>query len=536
MSEISVIFQEKVGQKNTIIKAKSNIKFSELIEKYYKIEYISKRDRNKYIFIFMEKEIISTCEKNLIELGIKDYSKITIELAKKIVNSYSELEELKKENEKLQKLKNEMLQRQKEIRKGYNKKKNNAIEKEKEEGKKEEEKEKEEEKKKNDKINITLEDMCIYGNIIKQEIKEIKKNNPEKFIKTEEALKKKDNDEGLFALALLATNLEQYGIETVIEKETDKVNINDKDRDEEDLTCLQFLSNGLINKRKYDLHFDLGEKRNNELINNKEEYEKFKKNLILKLSKDYNVPEDQIIVTFPQKGSLRVQVIFQSDEFNNLDLEQFKNKFKNDEDFKELNTLKEIHNDTIVGACTLTKEMLDPRGNRNSGWGINEKRGNKPYDPPIGWNGIGLKVMDKYENNKWIGMSNSEGEWCVAYHGVAHGQTSDNVKKVTGLIYKGGFKPGSGQAHEGCPDQFHPGKLVGRGVYCTPTIKTAENWYAGISEINGVRYKTVLMVRVKPDAIRHCDICNDSKAPNNYWVVNGTTDEIRPYRILYKSI
>ena len=111
MSEISVIFQEKVGLKNTIIKAKSNIKFCELIEKYYKLACISKRDRNKYIFIFMEKEILSTCDKNLIELGIKDYSKITIELAKKIVNSYSEFEELKKEKEKLQKLKNEMLQR-----------------------------------------------------------------------------------------------------------------------------------------------------------------------------------------------------------------------------------------------------------------------------------------------------------------------------------------------------------------------------------------------------------------------------------------
>jgi hypothetical protein len=59
--------------------------------------------------------------------------------------------------------------------------------------------------------------------------------------------------------------------------------------------------------------------------------------------------------------------------------------------------------------------------------------------------------------------------------------------------------------------------------------------YAGISEINGVKYKTVLMVRVKPSAIRHCDICGDSKAPYNYWVVNGTTDEIRPYRILYKK-
>ena len=36
------------------------------------------------------------------------------------------------------------------------------------------------------------------------------------------------------------------------------------------------------------------------------------------------------------------------------------------------------------------------------------------------------------------------------------------------------------------------------------------------------------MVRVKPKAIREC------KDSGDYWVVNGTTDEIRPYRILYK--
>ena len=68
----------------------------------------------------------------------------------------------------------------------------------------------------------------------------------------------------------------------------------------------------------------------------------------------------------------------------------------------------------------------------------------------------------------------------------------------------------------------------------TPTIKTAEG-YAGCSEVNGKSYKTILMVRVKPSAIRYCDKCQDSCAPNNYWVVNGTTDEIRPYRILYKE-
>ena len=58
--------------------------------------------------------------------------------------------------------------------------------------------------------------------------------------------------------------------------------------------------------------------------------------------------------------------------------------------------------------------------------------------------------------------------------------------------------------------------------------KNCADKYAGISEINGIKYKTVLMVRVKQEAIRHCK-CED------YWVVNGTTDEIRPYRILYKK-
>ena len=125
-------------------------------------------------------------------------------------------------------------------------------------------------------------------------------------------------------------------------------------------------------------------------------------------------------------------------------------------------------------------------------------------------------------------MDNSQGEWCVAYHGVGRDNKSDDVKKITGLIYKGAFKSGKNQAHSECDDQYHPGKKVGEGVYCTPTIETAEE-YSGFSTINGINYKTVLMVRVKPEAIRGCEDSED------YWVVNGTTDEIRPYRILYKK-
>ena len=126
-----------------------------------------------------------------------------------------------------------------------------------------------------------------------------------------------NEDEGIFALGLIANNLENIGIETAIES---KENTSEENAD---LTGLQFFANGMIEKKKYDLHFEFGEERNNELLNDKNEFEKFKQNLKLKLSKDYNIPPEKIIVTLPQKGSFHVQVIFQSDEFNNLDKKQF---------------------------------------------------------------------------------------------------------------------------------------------------------------------------------------------------------------------
>ena len=286
----------------------------------------------------------------------------------------------------------------------------------------------------------------------------------------------------------------------------------------------------MINKKKYDLHFDLGKERNDELLDDEKEFEKFKEQLKLKLSKDYNIPPEKIIVTLPQKGSIHVQVIFQSEDFNNLDKKDFIQKFKNDKEFTELQNLKDIHEDVIINTVKLSKNQLDPRGNRNDGWGVDEKRGGKDYNPPIGWNGIGLRVLGKYDNgdNTWIGMNNVKGEWCVAYHGVGRFEKTDKVKLITGIICKSSFKAGKNNVHENCDDVYHPGKTVGIGVYCTPNIGTAES-YSGISEINGSKYKTVLMVRVKPEAIRHCTDSGD------YWVVNGTTDEIRPYRILYKK-
>ena len=37
-----------------------------------------------------------------------------------------------------------------------------------------------------------------------------------------------------------------------------------------------------------------------------------------------------------------------------------------------------------MSGCKLSKNLLDSRGNKIEGWSIGEKRGNKPYDPPLG--------------------------------------------------------------------------------------------------------------------------------------------------------
>jgi len=188
----------------------------------------------------------------------------------------------------------------------------------------------------NEKKNVVLEDMCIYGNIMKSKIeeekkkikekqKEIQKHNqedkenineksPEKYIETEKALKMEKEDEGIFALGLISSILENNNIQTLISIDNgEKENKNDEDEENLAETSLQFVTNGLIDKKKYELIFDLDNDRVGEILSNGKEFEKFSDNLKTKISNDYNISKDKIIVTFPQKGSLSVQIIFQSD-------------------------------------------------------------------------------------------------------------------------------------------------------------------------------------------------------------------------------
>ena len=261
-----------------------------------------------------------------------------------------------------------------------------------------------------------------------------------------------------------------------------------------------------------------------------------------KLSIEYNIPEDKIIITNPQKGSYSVQVIFASDSFNdkNVDINTLKGNCTGEE-FEELKSLKEIHSSLVMAGCKLHPDMLDSRGNREKGWGENEKRGGFTYYPPKGWKGFGLKVSGKYDNgnNDWLDYNGNPNEWAIAYHGLGAGGNCKTVEEAAHNVYAGGFQAGGGQAHINAininkrykPNPNDPkndhSKTVGVGVYCSPLPSVMEE-YAKYSNtnINGKKYKMGFMMRVKPDKIRI------SKNQPNYWVLNGTSDEMRPYRIM----
>ena len=145
--------------------------------------------------------------------------------------------------------------------------------------------------------------------------------------------------------------------------------------------------------------------------------------------------------------------------------------------------------------------------------------------PPIGWIGIGLNVLGKYDNgsNEWLNYNGGDKEWAIAYHGTSG--------KFLKSILINGFMIGSSQFYQNSRDIYHPDQKVGVGVYVTPDSKTMEQFTKNnVVNINGKKYLIALMLRVKPDKIR-CPSGNQ-----NFWIVNASADEIRPYRILLKEI
>jgi hypothetical protein len=180
------------------------------------------------------------------------------------------------------------------------------------------------------------------------------------------------------------------------------------------------------------------------------------------------------------------------------------------------------------------KELFCGSGHNLTGkWAHGESRGGRPYNPPDGWIGFGLNVINKYDNgnNDWLACDGRPGEWCIAFHGACVRSTSDQIKQIIKPILEQNLRPGAGQAYAGYDDACHPGQKVGTGVYCSPNPSVIDG-YAGRIEVNGYTYKVAFMLRVKPDKIRY------SNSQPDYWVLNagdGNFSEMRPYRFLIKK-
>ena len=148
-------------------------------------------------------------------------------------------------------------------------------------------------------------------------------------------------------------------------------------------------------------------------------------------------------------------------------------------------------------------------------------------------------MTKKYDNgdDTWLGYTNQEGEWYIAYHGTSG--------IYANAILNEGLKKGGRQLYENdnnineLSKNIHP--IVGKGVYCTPKIMVADS-YAQSNDITfeDKKFRFVFMLRVNPYKIRICE------GEKDYWVFEGDSlgektkrkfdDEVRPYRILLKEI
>ncbi|KAM9769865.1 uncharacterized protein ACNS7B_006225 isoform 3-T3 [Menidia menidia] len=154
------------------------------------------------------------------------------------------------------------------------------------------------------------------------------------------------------------------------------------------------------------------------------------------------------------------------------------------------------------------------------------RRGGEVYERPCGWYRFGLKVLNKYDGNEWLGncyrsTRSVPGEWPVSYHGTS--------KRGAEGIIKGFYQPGDG-------DRF------GRGIYSTPYIDVAERYTSEfISKKDRKKYKVILQNRINPKYRRTYN-------NEEYWLIpieSGLSHyeeeemvkrAIRPYGLLVKKV
>ena len=111
-------------------------------------------------------------------------------------------------------------------------------------------------------------------------------------------------------------------------------------------------------------------------------------------------------------------------------------------DIKEYKEFNSLLNDLFYKECKIDiNKYFDSNGNTiDFNTSCNLKRGTEDYDPPYGWMGFGLKVIDKFGDNNWLNDKNEKSEWAISYHGIGYFYDSDDIKNAIEDIIKNGLK------------------------------------------------------------------------------------------------
>jgi hypothetical protein len=251
-----------------------------------------------------------------------------------------------------------------------------------------------------------------------------------------------------------------------------------------------------------------------------------------KLAKFHHIPIDRVIIMSVRDGTSIVDVlIVDPGPVTPLSLEE---------------EYRQLFGDDFLG-CSIHPSFLQmqikpstfaPRWNRDfrdvKNCPVGEKRAGYDYKPPRGWQRFGMNVAGKYAGgDAWLGYSNKPGEWALVYHGTF----PQNVKGIT----ESPLHPGPRDDH-------------GRGIYCSPDPKVAEQYARGPLEVETntgrKKFKYMFMCRVNVSSVCRCNQqrCQQLSNPhytvhitqdNNEWLVghqNAGSEYIRPYGILIKEV
>ena len=166
--------------------------------------------------------------------------------------------------------------------------------------------------------------------------------------------------------------------------------------------------------------------------------------------------------------------------------------------------------------------LLDPKFNYNFTKKVDDGkkyyRGGYEYHRPYGWKRYAIKVLGRFENDKWLGeqglrFHSSEGEWPVSYHGTG--------KSASGSIAQDGYRLSKGKRFK-----------YGSGIYSTPSIQVAAK-YAQVFNHEGKKYKVVFQNRVCPTDLKIVDA--QMTGVGEYWL-QPRQEYIRPYGICVQQL